>query len=527
MTSTTKPRYRIAADGSVRPLSLPAPRPAPGAAFMRGEAMPLFFRWHPALREANDDVKSAWRLATARTIDAVQNNGWLAGLLGHSMAAVVGPTGLRLNAKPNAAALGWTQPDANAWARKVETRFSLWAESPRACDAGGRFDLAQLQSIAYRHWLMTGETLATLPFFKRPGSAFGTKIRVLPAWRLSDRSDATVNLVQGVRLDGHGAPRAYRIKRKTPWGGEEEIEIGATDAAGRPLVVHLFDGEPDQARGISPLTPILKVTRQFDQLADATLTAALIQAVFAAMFKSGASTNEVMEALSGETTMGDASLNTLLAAKAKWYEDTDVNLGVHGKILHGFPGDEMQFFRSEHPNDTYEPFAKFLLREVSRAGGVTFEDLTGDYAGATFSSVKMSIAAIWPQVVYRRKIVPARLCQAAYEAWLEEDIEAGGTPFPGGVAGFLANRDAACQSTWRGPTRPEADELKAAKAAETWQKVGVPDRVIFDAQGLDVDDVYEERQREKARRAELGIEIAASAPDPVGDSLLIEGEKAK
>jgi phage terminase large subunit GpA-like protein len=40
------------------PVHLPSSRPAPVAAYMRGEQLPLFFRWNPALRVASDDVRA-------------------------------------------------------------------------------------------------------------------------------------------------------------------------------------------------------------------------------------------------------------------------------------------------------------------------------------------------------------------------------------------------------------------------------------------------------------------------------------
>jgi len=483
---------------------------------MRGEQMPLFFRWRPALRETNEDIRSAWQLATARTIDQLQNSGWLAPAAEKAMAAVVGPNGLQLNAKPNAMALGWTQDQANTWARAVETRFSMWTDSARACDAGARYTFAQLQGQAYRHWLASGEILATLPFIKGPGSLFGTKIKLLPAWRLSPRCESP-SLINGVRVNAVGAPVAYVFKRQVPYGGVDEVELQATDQAGRPLVVHIFDGEPDQTRGISPFASVLKVCRQFDQLADATLTAATVQALFAAMFKSPGPSDEALAAMqeSGE----NKSMTSLLGEKSEWYKRTDLNLGIHGKILHGFPGDELQFFRSEHPNSTYEPFSKFLLREICGAAAITYEEFTNDWAGATFSSSKMGTATNWPRVLYRRKHIVAPLCQRAYEAWLEEDIESGGTPFPGGVAGFLAQREAAAQANWRGPTMPQADELKTALAAAKQKEIGLPDSFVFETYGLDRDDVYEERKREQDRKDALGLKdpVAKAAAPPGAD----------
>ena len=530
-----KPRFRVRTDGVAYALparadistSPPAGWGGRGASgYMRGEQMPLFFHWHPALREANDDVRAAWRLATARTVNAIQNSGWLAGSAEQSAAHVVGAEGLELHAKPNAVMLKWSQADANDWARRVEARWSGYAGDKRAVDAGARFDLAQLCWQAYKHWMATGEILATLPWVPREGALWNTKLRVLPAWRLSLRSTPPF-LINGVRLaeEDSWSPRSYLLWRLVKWGAREETELPAFDGYGRPLVTHIFDGEPDQVRGISPWTPTLKVTRQFDQLADATLTAALIQAVFAAMFTSPGPAEDVLEGLKSEAEQ--KSFSNLIMEKIDWYRHADLNLGVAGKILHGFPGDELEFKRSEHPNDNYEAFATFLLREISRVAALTYSEFTGDYTSETFSSAKMSTTANWPRILYRRKHLVAPLCQRVYEAWLEEDIETGGTPFPGGIEAFLAQRAAASQATWRGPPKPQPDDLKAAKALQALQELGVPDTVLFGELGLDVDDCYELRKREQDRREALGLkERTPAVADPrVTPPGAIEGDE--
>lgn len=510
-------------DGLRGLVGLPA-RPAPGAAFMRDEKSPTFSGWRPSLRDTSDDVRAGWRLATSRAVDAIQNSGWLSGAVDQSMASVCG-TGLTLNAKPDAAALGWDEKSASEWARRIERRYETWANNPRACDATGRFTMGQLGAQAYRHWLGTGEIVGTLPYFAVEGSAFKTKVKLLPAWRLSELSGP--NLIQGVRINAAGAPSAYRFKVKTAQAEVGEVEVKAVDEAGRPIVIHVFDGEPEQYRGITPFASTLQVTRQFDQLANATLTTAVIQAIFAAVFKSGIKTEEAIQALQAESEQ-QAGFEALLTDKSKWYERTDINLGVHGKIAHLYPGDELEFLRSESPNATYESFAKFLLRECSRPLAMSYEEYSGDWTGATYSSTRMATSVNWPRVQYRRKFTVGRFHQVGYEAFAEEDIESGGTPFPGGVQAFLAQKDAVCRADWRGPPKPQADDLKAAKAHETWDRLGViTDEMICADLGVDVDDVYETRAREKRRREELGIEKAPAAPDPVGDALLTEGPAKK
>jgi capsid protein len=73
-----------------------------------------------------------------------------------------------------------------------------------------------------------------------------------------------------------------------------EYGVRARDAAGRPRVIHIFEGTPSTHRGISPLVPALQVARQFDQLADATLMAAIVQTLFAMTITSDEPTEQVL-----------------------------------------------------------------------------------------------------------------------------------------------------------------------------------------------------------------------------------------
>jgi lambda family phage portal protein len=223
-------------------------------------------------------------------------------------------------------------------------------------------------------------------------------------------------------------------------------------------------------------------------------------------------------------------MESLLDAKGDWYESTKIDLGRGGKIAHLFPGEKLNFNASSSPNDNYEPFCKMLLREIARCIGTTYETLTGDYSGATYSSVRMAGSETWPTTVYRRKHVAAPVCQAVYEAWLDETIESGETPFPGGIEAYRANVQAVAKADWRGPPKPQADDLKTQKAHEGYRNMGViTDEQICAELGQDWEDVYEQRAREMKLREKLGLpegNIAQAAQDDrLADSLIKDDTK--
>lgn len=501
-----KPRVRVTTGGQLLGL-----RPQPGAQYMGGGASPFFIGWNPALRDQRYDVRAAYTAAAARAIDALHNSGWLAGAVQQSVGAIIG-TGLKLASKPDYEALGWTADASDEFARLVERRWEAWSGNPLECDAGGRWTVAQMTEAVVRLNYAYGESLALLPAVTRPESRTRAKVHLLPPHRLTQDSNG-VDLFQGVRMGDWGLPIAYRIQLSGIAGENYAmpVMVRARDGAGRPQVAHIFNGGPGQTRGISPLAPVLKIVRQYDQLADATLQAALIQAIFAATIQSNEPTKDVMLALQdpaeqGMTQGAGMSLSGFLGAKADWYEHTTFDFGRAGRVAHLFPGESLDFHRSEHPNSTYEAFASFLLREIARCLGLSFETVTGDYRGATYSSVRMSTSENWPIVLGRRKTIAARFVQTVFEAWLEEEIETGRIPFPGGFYAFLEQREAVCRADWRGPPKPQADDLKLAMANKTLKAMGVvSDEMVCSDYGADVEDVYRQRAREAALRKKLGL----------------------
>lgn len=513
MTAITKPRIRVGTDGKLRGFA-PAPRETGrpmrfGAQYMNGEVSPVFAGWNPILRDQREDVRAAYWRAAARSIDLLQNSGWIAGVVRRARAQIIGD-GLRLSAKPDYEAIGWTQEQAAAWARSTERRFEAWACNPLECDAAGKWGIDQQAAAALASYFAYGEWIALVPWINRLESSTRTKIQLVPAHRLTQDGNG-VDLFQGVRVNLTGLPVSYRLRITAPLLDVGEIlEIKARDAANRPIVRHCYEGDVGTMRGISPFAPVLKTIRQYEKLQDATLVAAMIQTIFAATIKSAEPTQEVLSAFQSMNEQGiGGDFDSYMDAKGAWYDNTNIDLGGYGRIAHLFPGEELDFKRSEHPNNTYEAFAKFLLRETAVAGGFTFEDVTGDYTGATYSSVRMATTTNWPVQLWRRKHVVAPFYQMSYECWIEEDIATGGTPFPGGLDGFIKLREAACRADWRGPAKPQADDLKWAKAVETLKAIGVmTDEQICAEIGTDWEDTYEQMAREKAMREKLRL------PDP-------------
>ena len=506
--------------GALAPASPPA-APARSAEYMRGARGSVYRGWHPGLRDAREDVRRAYWVSTARTIEMMHNSGWLAGLVLQAKASILGD-GLQIVPRPDLDALGWTQDYADAWSRGVKTRFSAWAGNRLECDAAGKLTLHEQVRAGISSFFATGEVVQCMRWIGRPQSRTRTKVMMVPSHRLVQDSNG-IDLYQGVRVDRNGMPLGYRMRLPTPLLDTGEIlEFPARDGANRPVVTHLFDGETGQMRGISPFAPVLGRLREFEHLTGATLAAELTRALIAATVTSDKPTQEVLQIFDDDNSQGvGGSFDGYMGARSDYYDGTGLDLGADVQIAHLFPGEKLDLKTGGGTASVYDPLAETLLREVAIASGHTVEEMTGDYSGSSYSSIRIATTTRWPITVHRRSAIAAPLYQTPYACWLEEDIDAGRTPFPGGLQAFLANRDAACRASWRGPPKPQADDLKFAKATETLRNMGVlTDERICGELGEDWEDVYRQRAEEKALRQKLGL------PEPIasGSTILDEDD---
>jgi len=486
--------------------------------YMRGGmGSPFLLRWFPQLRDAADEVRAAWSTATARAEDLVRNSGWIAGGIRSSCGQVIGD-GLRLSPQPDTTVIkfdGLTDDrgepiDADGWIRFVKRRWQAYSTTPTEVDARGVQTFAQMTIAAYKVWFATGEIVALLPMREADGiSQTRTKVQLMPPHRLSQKTDTLRRIFQGVRFDARARPEAYVFQMRGANGLNEEVTILARDAVGRPQVIHVFEALPTQVRGITPLVPVLEVIKRFDQLGGATLMAAMIQTIFAATVESDLPTQDVLSGMTSNDSQGTSgNIDDFVAARMGWNSSNGLDLGSdnEARVAHLFPGEHLKFNRSEHPNTVYESFAKFLLREGAKGCGVTFSQMTGDYSGVTYTGVRMEGTDQWQITLDRRNNIVARFCQPIYEAWLEEEIEAGRIKFPGGFEGFLENRAAATRARWLGPPKPAPDDAKQANVHLRYREMGVmSDEMIANDLGHEIDDVYAMRARETALRKKYGL----------------------
>ncbi|MEM5541765.1 phage portal protein [Sulfitobacter sp. AS92] len=502
-----------------RGVPMPSREVAPQARYMGHDRSGILSMRRAVTRDVKVDVREAASRAFALAFDFMQNSGRIAGATDQIIADMIGPE-LKLNCQPDLASLGYDDPEKAAWCRMVEREWRRWSWNPWECDLEGKASVQEMLDGAVRYYLAGGEALATIDFLgrgdrRRYGLETGTKVRLVSPHRLTRYSSPMEGWDQGIYHDELGRPMSYRFRR-SEGGLERDIDVMAR-AGSVAQVIHVMDrgATPNSPRGITPMAPAFKVIAQSDQFADATLTTALLQTAFAATIKSPEPSETAFEALQQLNDMDGFQGNKDLATDlmSVWGHRLDAlktkSLSIGGdtsQVNHLGPGEELELHSSATPGPQYQPFQMGLMQEVARCLGVTLESLTMDHSRASYSSVRMAVATIWPTIARRRERIPSVMAQGIYEAWLDEAIGTGRIPLKGGYQAFAANREKVVDAEWRGPAKPSADPYKDAIARKVQLETGQTTlKQIASEEGRDWEEDLDQITREVERFREAGV----------------------
>lgn len=460
--------------------------------------------WRPRRGSADSDLLRELPDLVARSRDIDRNNGVAKGGIQTIVDNVVG-TGLRLSARPDYKALGQTKEWAKDWRRTTE---SLWRAYwwTTACHAGDTMTGDQMTAQQFRSGLMNGEFLALPLWIPERGDGFATKFQTVESDRLSNPFGVYESAQQrsGIEFDIYGAPIAYNIKRTHPGDSYYDARGSGWDripkrtAFGRLQVIHAFDPERSgQSRGKPLLSSVLPQFKQLDRYTNAEIMAAVANA---------------MVAMTIETPMSEDSIVDLFSKDAAAYlkARSDHIVGLEsGTMLPLFPGDKATAFLPNRPNAGFGPFVENIYRIIGVALDMPYELLMKDFSKTNYSSARAAMLEAWRSFNRRRDWLGTQWMDPAYGLWLEEMINAGRIVAPG----FYENRWAYQCCKWIGPGRGWVDPVKEADASviRLTNNLTTLENEAAE-QGLDWEEVLEQRAVEIAYMKELGIDVVDAPP---------------
>lgn len=503
-------RTRVAASART---SLP-PRTSHAAADLSSQALA---GWMPALLSADAEWLLERDLSVARIRDLTRNDGWAQASIDRQVDMAVGAA-LRLNAKPDARALGITQDEADEFAAQIEAKWRAYALDPTfRCDAERMLPFPGLMGLIAREFVQVGEALAVLRWIPRPGWPYRTAVQVVDPDRLGNpqgRPDDE-RLRGGVELDAFGAPVAYHVRRghqgDVGMFGQAWIwdRIPRFDVTGweRPKVLHVFERRRSgQHRGISRLVAALVQMRLLAKYSEAEVKAAAINGSIIGSIYTQLGAEFAAEALGNDTRTDWSVFNQ---QRADFYGDRRVL--DEARFITLFPSDRLDLNTTPRQTSGFPAFQTAFLQRFAASLGISYEQLSMDWSRTNYSSARAALNEVWRSIQRLRAMIVWGAAQPIYAAWLEEAIDIGEVVPPPRAPDFYDAPAAYVQAEWIGPGRGYVDPVKEAQAAALRIKARIStlEREVSD-QGGDYQMVLAQLRREAALLAALGL----SEPEP-------------
>lgn len=381
-------------------------------------------------------------------------------------------TGLKMKPCIDTQRLGLSDAEAKRWRMKTEAEFALWAENKNYSDALGMNNFYELQSLAVKSWLMSGDVFVALKRGKTsPLNPYSLRLQLIEADRVCTPNTANNGIYgftegenksngniihDGVEVDSGGRVVAYHIcdiypnsgfyynpKKKPNWTRVEAVG----KKTGISNILHIMDAErPDQYRGVSYLAPVIEVILQQRRYTESELAAAIVQTYFTMIIKTEADSSDLPYLTPNEDGETDRETPELGPGET-------VELG---------PGEDAIFGNPNIPTAGFDAFTQSITKLVGAALEIPHDVLMKEF-NSSYSASKGALEEAWEMFRMRRAWFVSDFCKPIYEAWLAEAVARGRISAPGFFTD-PAIRAAWSGTRWDGPAQTHLDPLKEANA---------------------------------------------------------------
>lgn len=428
-----------------------------------------FSGWRPGMRFAGSTNYGERDTIMGRARDLDENNGWINGGLDRRVESVIG-VNIRLSAQPKYTMLNRDHDWRMQWAGKVQDRFTVWSNDiHRRCDARMKLTLGGLSRLAYLTYVRDGEMAAEIRDLDR-GLTNPTSVMLIEPERIStpDWLTESKNLRNGIVFDDNGAAIGYWVRNSHPNDPDQGFEahrwsfVPAMGSTGRTRFIHIFNPRrAEQNRGISRLAEVMVPAKMLDRVDRAEVNAALKSAIFSIFIKSPGTTEDLESALAPASDAGGT--DPWVQDYLDYRERSPVRVDA-AQVTHLLPDEDVVTPQASHPNSNYPEFAKTVLQKVAGSLGVSYPQMSQNWADINYSSARALLNELWRSFKEDRHFFTQSFNTPIYAAWLEWEVANGDVKVPGGPAGFYKNKTAICMAEWIGPGRGSVDPLKEANA---------------------------------------------------------------
>lgn len=432
--------------------------------------------------------------ATIRDLE--RNYDLVDGALSTLVRNIIGPTGISIEPMPRIGTQG-EQYDSidDGFARDLLNLFREWSVSPEVTRT---LNWVQSQELACRSWLRDGDQFTQLvegtgaPI--RHASRVPLSIELLEADVVPlDFTLDSPNVECGIERNAWGQPTAFYCYREHPGNGRGFV-AGALKRVPAERFLHLaVRRRLSGLRGISLFASAIDRLIDIKDYEESERTAARIAARIAAYIKR----DKDMEGWAPQ--MDDAGQPI----------ERDFLLEAGAIFTETAPGESIEMINPNRPNTILEQFRTAMMRAVSRAIGLSYSSLSGDYDG-TYSAQRQELVEAYDGYRAMTQTFVARFVQPIWERFVQMAIMSGQITVPAHV-----RPETVAQAMFRGPKMPWIDPKKEADGLQALFDARIKSRTeAISERGGRVQDVFEEIARERALAQELGFPLDTNASAP-------------
>ena len=379
----------------------------------------------------------------------IRNNAWASGAI-RTMAAHAVGTGIVPNPM---------HPDQGI-KQKIEQAWLRWTDD---ADASGQMDFYGLQTLACKMLAETGECFVRLrPRLPEDGLAVPLQLQLLESEQLPlylNEKLAAVppaqygnNVRAGIEFDALERRVAYHFYLVHPYAGV--AAMGDQTVTTRVLAhrvnpasgaLHLFESfRAGQMRGQPWLTAVLPKLYELDQFDDATLSRQKNLAFFMLAVKRVANQ---FQGVAGEEADADGKADLVMEPNTLQYLGMD---------------EELQEIGGKGPGSEYSIYIKTQLHAVAASLGMTYEQLSGDLEGVTYSSIRQGVLDFRRKIEqFQHQVLVYQMCRPIWRSWMDAAVLAGALDLPG----YASDPEPYRAVEWTPPPFPWVDPEAEVSAA--------------------------------------------------------------
>lgn len=449
-------------------------------AYEAGEVTRFNDGWVPINGDTENEDKTQRDLIKARARYLENNSDIASAAIGGIVRNVVG-TGIKPQARTGNEHLNKT----------IETMWREWTRSEN-CDITGQQTFEEMQAMLLRRKIVDGEILLKKVIDRK--SRFPLKLQVIKSDLLSQyliRAPKTNNVIRsGIELNDQLRPLAYWIDKKTPDGYTEYDP----DRVRADEIIHLWTRtQPDQIRGMSDLTPIIKRLKDTQDYLDAETVAAKIAACFSVFI----------------TTQTGAPGTVGRIGNTKDAESKRLQSIRPGMIKYLAPGETVTTANPSRGIASAKDYVSIQERLAGAGLGLSYELMSRDFNSSSFSAARQGMLEDRKTFEPIQQFLSAHLCMPIYREWLDTCVLAGVLDIPD----YFSNREAYQTVEWVTPGWSWIDPQKEVNAdISAIQNGGKTLSQWCAERGYDWREQLEQMALEKETAESLGLKLAVHTP---------------